>query len=201
MYDGSWSTVKTRSTSTSISSYTEDMAARPSNNPIQSQDLVGEGEIQFNIGESDMGHRASPPRYTEQQGLPEPRVETSEKEREDNAGRSVTFAVPMSIAMYPREYPFTSSGVTRHGCGQPRDEGEEMRRFFDALGHISISDAAFALLPFAGSAHCGDLAEKWLEKFNMYCAFKKLGDEDRLRLFHLLMKDRAADFRNTKRKT
>jgi hypothetical protein len=28
----------------------------------------------------------------------------------------------------------------------------------------------------------------------MYCAFKKLGDEDKLRLFHLLMKDRAADW-------
>jgi hypothetical protein len=69
-----------------------------------------------------------------------------------------------------------------------------MRRFFDALGHISLSDAAFALQPFAGSAHSGDLAEKWLEKFNMYCAFKKLGDEDRLRLFHLLMKDRGANW-------
>jgi hypothetical protein len=185
MQGGSWSTVKTRSTSTSISSYTEDMTAKPSNNPIQSQDLMGEGEIQFNIGESDMDHRTSPPRYTEQRGVPEPRVETSEKEREANAGRSVTFAEPMSTATYPREYPFTTSGATRHGYGQPRDEGEEMRRFFDALGHISISDAAFALQPFAGSAHCGDLAEKWLEKFNMYCAFKKLGDEDRLRLFHL----------------
>jgi hypothetical protein len=69
-----------------------------------------------------------------------------------------------------------------------------MRRFFDALGHMSISDAAFALQPSAGSAHCGDLAQKWLEKFNMYCAFKKLGDEDRLRPIHLLMKDRAADW-------
>jgi hypothetical protein len=62
------------------------MTARPANNPIQSQYLMGDGEIQFNIGESDMGHRASPPRYTEQQRVLEPRVETSEKEREDNAG-------------------------------------------------------------------------------------------------------------------
>jgi hypothetical protein len=69
-----------------------------------------------------------------------------------------------------------------------------MRRFFEALGRMSISDAAFALQPFAGSAYCGDLAEKWLEKFNMYCAFKKLGDEDKLQLLHLLMKDRAADW-------
>jgi hypothetical protein len=194
MQDDSWSTVNTRSTFTSVSTYTEDMTARPLNNPMESQGLMGEGELQFNIGASDMGHMVSPPGYTEQRGVPEPRVETSEKEREENAGRSVTFADPMSTATYAREYPFTTSGATRRSYGQPRDEGEEMRRFFDALGHMSISDAAFALQPFAGSAHCGDLAEKWLEKFNMYCAFKKLGDEDRLRLFHLLMKDRAADW-------
>jgi hypothetical protein len=194
MYDGSWSTVKTRSTTTSFSSYTEDMTAKPANNPIQSQDLMGDEEVHFSIGGSDSGHRTSLPRYTEQQKVSESRGETSEKEREDNAGRSVTFADPMSTATYQREDPFTSAEASRHGYGQPRDEGEEMRRFFDALGHISISDAAFALQPFAGSAHCGDLAEKWLEKFNMYCAFKKLGDEDRLRLFQLLMKDRAADW-------
>jgi hypothetical protein len=170
------------------------MTAKPTNNPMQTRPHVVDDEIQFNFGRSDRGHRTSPPRYTEQQSVSDSRVETSEKEREDNAGRSVTFADPISTPMYQREYPFSSPGETRHGYGQPRDEGDEMRRFVDALGHISISDAAFALQPFAGSAHCGDLAEKWLEKFNMYCAFKKLGDEDKLRLFHLLMKDRAADW-------
>jgi hypothetical protein len=192
MYSGSWSTVKTRSTSSTISSYTEDMMAKPINNPMQT--FVVDDEIQFNFGRSDRGHRTSPPRYTEQQSVSDSKVETSEKAREDEAGRSVNFADPISTPMYQRENPFSSPGETRHGNGQPRDEGDEMRRFVDALGHISISDAAFALQPFAGSAHCGDLAEKWLEKFNMYCAFKKLGDEDKLRLFHLLMKDRAADW-------
>jgi hypothetical protein len=162
--------------------------------PMDSQGLAGEGEIQFNIRASDMGHMVPPPGYTEQRGVLEPRAETSEKEREENAGRSVTFADPMSSTTYAREYPFTTSGATRRSYGQPRDEVEEMRRFFDALWHISISDAAFALQPFAGSTHCGDLAEKRLEKFNVYCAFKNLGDEDRLRLFHLLMKDRAVDW-------
>jgi hypothetical protein len=194
MQDDSWSTANTRSTFTSVSTYTEDMTARPLHNPMESQGLIGEGELQFNVGESDLGRMVPPPGYTEQRDVPEPRVETSEKEREENAGRSVTFADPMSTTTYAREYPFTTSGVTRRSYGQPRDEGEEMRRFFDALGHMSVSDAAFALQPLAGYAHCGDLAEKWLEKFNMYCTFKKLGDEDRLRLFHLLMKDRAADW-------
>jgi hypothetical protein len=92
----------------------------------------------------------------------------------------------MSSTTYARECPLTTPGATRRSYGQPRDVGEEMRRFFDALGHMSISDAAFALQPFSGSVHCGDLAEKWLEKFNMYCAFKKLGEGDRLRLFYLL---------------
>jgi hypothetical protein len=64
----------------------------------------------------------------------------------------------------------------------------------DAIGHISISDTAFALQPFSGSAHCSDLAEKWLEKFNRYVAFKKLGKDDQSQLFQLLMKDRAADW-------
>jgi hypothetical protein len=194
MQDDSWSTVNTRSTFTSVSTYTEDITARPLNNPMDSQGFAGEGEIHFNIGANDMSHTVPPSGYTEQRGVSEPRVETSEKEREKTAERSVTFADPMSTATYAREYPFTTSGATRRSYGQPRDEGEEMRRFFDALGHMSISDAAFALQPFAGSAHCGDLAEKCLDKFNMYCAFKKLGDEDRLRRFHLLMKDRAADW-------
>jgi hypothetical protein len=194
MYDGSWSTVKAQSAPASLSSYTQDtsMTAKPTNNPMQT--IVVDDEIQINLGRSDGGYRTSPPGYTEQQGVSDSRTETSEKERENHDGRPVTFADPISTPMYRQEYPFSSPGETRHGYGQPRDEGDEMRRFVDALGHISISDAAFALQPFAGSAHCGDLAEKWLEKFNMYCAFKKLGGEDKLRLFHLLMKDRAADW-------
>jgi hypothetical protein len=192
MYSGSWSTVKAQSASSSNSSYTEDMTAKPTNNPMRT--LVVDDEIQVNLGRSDRGDRTSPPEYTEQQDVSGSRTETSEKERENNDGRPVIFADPISTPMYRRECPFSSPGETRRGYELPRDEGDEMRRFVDALGHISISDAAFALQPFAGSAHCGDLAEKWLEKFNMYCAFKKLGGEDKLRLFHLLMKDRAADW-------
>jgi hypothetical protein len=100
MQDDSWSTQNTRSTFTSVSTYTQDMTARPLNNPIDSQGLTGEGELQFNIGASDMGHMLPPPGYTEQRGVPEPRVETSEKEREENVGRSVTFADPMSSTTY-----------------------------------------------------------------------------------------------------
>jgi hypothetical protein len=108
------------------------MTAKPANNPIQSQDLRGDEEIQFNIGGSDSDHRTSLPRYTEQQSVSEPRGEASEQEREVNEGRSVTFADRRSTASYQREDPFTSAGASRHGHGQQRDEGEEMRRFFEA---------------------------------------------------------------------
>jgi hypothetical protein len=130
MQDDSWSTVNTRSTFTSVSTYTEDMTARPLNNPMESQGLIGEGELQFNIGDSDMGRMLPPPGYTEQRGVPEPRVETSEKEREEIAGRSVTFADPMSTATYARDYPFTTSGATRRSYGQPR---EKVRRCVGSL--------------------------------------------------------------------
>jgi hypothetical protein len=118
------------------------------------------------------------------------------RRREENAGRSVTFADSMSSPAYTtRLFNYNArSSATRVWTAKETKVSEEMRRFFDALGHISISDAAFALQPFSESAHCDDLAEKLLEKINMYCAFKKLGDEDRLRLFHLLMNDRAADW-------
>jgi hypothetical protein len=86
MQDDSWSTVNTRSTFTSVSTYTEDMTARPSNNPMESQGIMGEGELQFNIGASDMDHMVSPPRYTEQRSVPEPRVETSEKNEKTMRG-------------------------------------------------------------------------------------------------------------------
>jgi hypothetical protein len=125
MYDGSWSTVKTRSTPTSFSSYTEDMTAKPANNPIQSQDLRGDEEIQFNIGGSDSGHRTSLPRYTEQQSVSESRGETSEQEREDNEGRSVTFADPRSTTTYQREYLFRHQ--ERHGMAMDNRETKVRR--------------------------------------------------------------------------
>jgi hypothetical protein len=46
------------------------------------------------------------------------------------------------------------------------DEADEVRKLFNTLGHLSISDAPFALQPFTGSSHCGDQAENWLEQFS-----------------------------------
>jgi hypothetical protein len=60
------------------------------------------------------------------------------------------------------------------------------------LGFMSISDTAFALQSFSGSANCGDKAEKWLEQFKLYTSFKKITPDDKLKLFKLLMKDQAA---------
>jgi hypothetical protein len=106
------------------------MTSMPLNNPMESQGLTGEGGLQFNIGASDMGHVVAPPGNTEQRGVPEPRGETSEKERAENAGRSVTFADPMSSPTYARECSFTTPGATRRSYGQPR---EKVRRCVDSL--------------------------------------------------------------------
>jgi hypothetical protein len=62
---------------------------------------------------------------------------------------------------------------------------------------MTISDASFSLKPFSHSAHCGDLADKWLDQFLMYCDFKKLDGRDQLQLFKLLMKDQARDWLNS----
>jgi hypothetical protein len=70
----------------------------------------------------------------------------------------------------------------------------DMEKFLRVVGFMSISDTAFHLLPFSGSANSGEHAEKWLEQFNMYTSFKKLDDDDKLRLFQLLMKDQARDW-------
>jgi hypothetical protein len=53
---------------------------------------------------------------------------------------------------------------------------------------------AFALQPFTGSTHSGESAEKWLDKFRRYVAFKKIAETDQVQLFHLLMRDQAADW-------
>jgi hypothetical protein len=50
---------------------------------------------------------------------------------------------------------------------------ENIRRLFETIGHMFITDAAFALQPFTGSTHSGEPAQKWLEKFRRYVAFKK----------------------------
>jgi hypothetical protein len=111
----------------------------------------------------------------------------------------VSYGDPGTASMYRKECQTSTPEITRsyESRRQPQRKDEEkegIQKLFDAIGHISISDAAFALQPFSGSTLCGNLAEKWLEKFNMYVAFKKLGKDDQLQLFQLLMKDRAADW-------
>jgi hypothetical protein len=99
---------------------------------------------------------------------------------------------PSSIRTYFSEKP---SMVSVRSCNKDsNEETEEVKRLFQTLGHLSISDAAFALQSFMGSSHCGDQAEKWLEQFSRYVTFKKLNEEDQLQLFQLLMKDQAADW-------
>jgi hypothetical protein len=82
----------------------------------------------------------------------------------------------------------------RHTSRDSSPDEENVRRLFETIGHLSITDTAFALQPFSGSTHSGVSAEKWLEKFRRYVAFKKITEADQVQLFHLLMRDQAADW-------
>jgi hypothetical protein len=44
-------------------------------------------------------------------------------------------------------------------------EEENIQRLFESIGHLSITDKAFALLPFTGAMNSSDQADKWEEKF------------------------------------
>jgi hypothetical protein len=118
-------------------------------------------------------------------------LHSSSTEKRDQSSRSET--QPLSFTRsYIGDDPSMVS--TKSGKKDSNEETEEVKKLFQTLGHLSISDAAFALQPFTGSAHCGDQAEKWMEQFSRYVTFKKLNEEDQLQLFQLLMKDQAADW-------
>jgi hypothetical protein len=82
----------------------------------------------------------------------------------------------------------------RHTARDSSPEEENVRRLFETIGHLSITDTAFALQPFTGASHSEESAEKWLEKFRRYDAFKKITERYQVQLFHLLMRDQAADW-------
>jgi Mg/Co/Ni transporter MgtE len=65
---------------------------------------------------------------------------------------------------------------------------------FESIGDLSITDKAFALQPFTGAMNSSDQAEKLVEKFQRYVAFRKINETDQLQLFHLLMRDQAANW-------
>jgi hypothetical protein len=50
----------------------------------------------------------------------------------------------------------------RHTTRDSSPDEENVRRLFETIGHLSITDTAFALQPFTGVSHSGESAEKWL---------------------------------------
>lgn len=69
---------------------------------------------------------------------------------------------------------------------------QQFMQLFKTLTQLPVSDAAFQLAPFTGCANNPERAEEWLEKFNHYTDFRNVRDHQKLKLFHLLMKDNAA---------
>lgn len=90
-----------------------------------------------------------------------------------------------------------SSCLRSRDDNQRDDIPEEMRAVLKTIGYMSVSDTAFALKPFSGSANCRDKAEKWLEQFNRYTSFRKIVGNDKLQLFQLPMTDQASDWLNS----
>jgi hypothetical protein len=175
------------------------MAMAPSNNPMRAEDVEFWGEEPGvtssasapALQETPRYFRREPSRDREREVDFREHLRSSSTEKRDQSSRSET--QPLSFTRsYLRDDP---SMVSAKSCKKDsNEETEEVRKLFQTLGHLSISDAAFALQPFTGSSHCGDQAEKWLEQFSRYVAFKKLTEEDQLQLFQLLMKDQAADW-------
>jgi hypothetical protein len=175
------------------------MAMAPSNNPMRAEDVEFCGEEPGATASASAPTLQETPRYVrrepsrEREGEDDFRDYTrgSSTEKRDQSYRS-EMQPPSSIRTYLSEKP-TMVSVQSYKKDS-NDETEEVKKLFQTLGHLSISDAAFALQPFTGSSHCGDQAENWLEQFSRYVTFKKLNEEDQLQLFQLLMKDQAADW-------
>jgi hypothetical protein len=174
------------------------MAMAPSNNLMRADggELWGEESIVTSsasapaLQETPRYVRREPSRDHEREEGLEDQPRSSSTEKRDQSHRSETQPLSYTTTFLDAD----PTMVTVRSCRKDTSEEEEVKKLFQSLGHLSISDAAFALQPFTGSSHCGDQAEKWLEQFSRYVAFKKLNEDDQLQLFHLLMKDQAADW-------
>jgi hypothetical protein len=175
------------------------MAMAPSNNPMRADEgeLWGEEPIVTSSASAPALHetpryvRRDPSRDREREEGFKDHPRSWSTEKRDKSHRSETQPLPSTRSYFGEDPSMVSVRTCKKDTS---DETEEVKKLFQTLGHLSISDAAFALQPFTGSSHCGDQAEKWLEQFSRYVAFKKLNEDDQLQLFHLLMKDQAADW-------
>jgi hypothetical protein len=175
------------------------MAMAPSNNPMRAVEEERWAEEPKVTSSASAPTLQETPRYVRQEPSRDrereedirdhPRSSSTEKREQSHWAETHPLSFTRS---YCGEDP---SMVSVQSCKKDSsEETEEVKKLFQTLGHLSISDAAFALQPFTGSSHCGDQAEKWLEQFSRYVAFKKLTEDDQLQLFQLLMKEQAADW-------
>jgi hypothetical protein len=174
------------------------MAMAPSNNPMRAveEELWGEEPIVTSSASAPALQEHQDMSAENHQGTVNER-KTSETTRGVHQRRSGNSTIDRRHNLFHLQILSrrgSINGISKSCKKDSSEETEEVKKLFQTLGHLSISDAAFALQPFTGSSHCGDQAEKWLEQFSRYVAFKKLTEDDQLQLFQLLMKDQAADW-------
>ena len=68
----------------------------------------------------------------------------------------------------------------------------KLRQFSSA-----VSDTVIAPKPFTGLSDDTDAAENWLAYFERYAQYRSLNNDDKLRLFGMLLRDTAADWLST----
>jgi hypothetical protein len=183
------------------------MYSAPDNNPLSAASAAAEGCIWDGEEHQDREPMATAPQAATNPP-PAPPAQSNEREQPESRTQLSWRTTPPTRSLFssqepppivystskPRIMGRPSTFSHRHTSRDSSPEEENVRRLFETIGHLSISDSAFALQPFSGSTHSSESAEKWLEKFRRYVAFKKITEADQVQLFHLLMCDQAADW-------
>jgi hypothetical protein len=183
------------------------MYSAPDNNPLSTASAAAEGCIWDGEAHQDREPTATAPQAAMNPPPAQP-APSDEREQPESRTQLSWRTTPPTRSLFSSQEPppivYSSSKprITgrpstfghRHTSRDSSPDEENVRRLFETIGHLSITDTAFALQPFSGSAHSSESAEKWLEKFRRYVAFKKITEADQVQLFHLLMRDQAADW-------
>jgi hypothetical protein len=163
------------------------MYAAPANNPMTSTSEENQECIWGSETRRDQEPTASAPPLTT---LPQEAQREHSKEREQTEQRQQPSwrSTPPTRSLFTSQDPppvvystkkprleEQSSTFQRRSVSRDRSSEEEnIQRLFESIGHLSITDKAFALQPFTGAINSSDQADKWVEKFQRYVAFRKI---------------------------
>jgi hypothetical protein len=153
------------------------MYSAPDNNPLSTASAAAEGYIWDGEEHQDREPTATAPQAA-MNPPPAPPAQSNEREQIESRTQLSWRNTPPTRSLFssqeppPSVYSSSKPRITgrpstfghRHTSRDSSPDEENVRRLF-TIGHLSITDTAFALQPFSGSAHSSESAEKWLEKF------------------------------------